>query len=553
MTASAISRPHRLLIPLAALLAVHPLIVHGCSCGHDFDFHILNWFEAAQQLVRLHFPQWANTPAYNAGEPRFVFYPPLSWLIGATLGLILPWTVTPVVFTWLALTLSGFTMHRLASRYAGPTAALLAAIFYLANPYMLFTAFERTAYAELLAAAWIPLLLAAAFAETPSILGIATPVALLWLTNAPAAVMCTYALALITLLRLGGRLGGPSFAGFIGKGWGAFPAATTKFAATIAAGTLLGLALPAFYLLPAAYEQRYVTVAMAVIPGMRIVDNTLFHHTADAPHDAVLQTASILAILLLTLTALALTRKSSLRASLAILTAIIAFLLTPLSLPIWHHAPELAFLQFPWRILAILAAILSLAIALAFDRLKPNILGLTAVVLALALAVPAYRAFAQPCDPSDTVAARLALFHSTTGSDPTDEYTPAPADNDSLQHADPPFWLTPPQSPDTQPDQTHPGPAPRHLTLDLPAPQVLVLNLRDYPAWRIARNGTPVTHRIQRNDDLVAIPLPAGPSTIDIAESHPADRILGDVLSCAALLAAAALRRHRKAAPAALA
>ena len=35
----------------------------------------------------------------------------------------------------------------------------------MANPYMLFTAYERTAYAELLAAAWIPLLLLAVLRE----------------------------------------------------------------------------------------------------------------------------------------------------------------------------------------------------------------------------------------------------------------------------------------------------------------------------------------------------------------------------------------------------
>jgi hypothetical protein len=72
-------RLHRLLIPLAALLAVLPLLLHGPSCGHDFDFHLLNWLEATSQLRHLGWPHWAYTPAYNAGEPRFLFYPPLSW------------------------------------------------------------------------------------------------------------------------------------------------------------------------------------------------------------------------------------------------------------------------------------------------------------------------------------------------------------------------------------------------------------------------------------------------------------------------------------------
>jgi len=114
---NASNRRSLLLIPLAALIAIAPLIQYGCSCGHDFDFHLLNWMEVARQFSHgnIH-PQWAFTPAFNAGEPRFVFYPPLSWILGALLGLLLThlpaikeaaaWNATPILFTWVALTLS---------------------------------------------------------------------------------------------------------------------------------------------------------------------------------------------------------------------------------------------------------------------------------------------------------------------------------------------------------------------------------------------------------------------------------------------------------------
>src|SRR5580698_7848736 len=192
-----------LLIPIAALVAIIPLLTKGCSCGHDFDFHIVSWMEAARQFTHgnLH-PHWAYTPAYNAGEPRFVFYPPLSWTIGAILGLVFPWTWTPVLYTWLTLTAAGLALYHLAKDFTTPYAAILAAAFYMVNPYMLFTAYERTAYAELLAAAWIPLLLHAILRREVTVPRIAIPVALLWLTNAPAAVMSCYALALLTVLRL---------------------------------------------------------------------------------------------------------------------------------------------------------------------------------------------------------------------------------------------------------------------------------------------------------------------------------------------------------------
>src|ERR1700679_2013926 len=192
-----------ILIPLAALVAITPLIARGCSCGHDFDFHLLNWLEAARQFTpgNLH-PHWAYTPAYNAGEPRFVFYPPLAWTIGAILGLILPWTWTPIAYTWLALSAAGLSLYFLASEFTSPPAAVVAAVLYTVNPYMLFTAYERTAYAELLAAAFIPLLLHAILRPQITIPGIAIPIALLWLTNAPAPVMSCYALALLTIVRI---------------------------------------------------------------------------------------------------------------------------------------------------------------------------------------------------------------------------------------------------------------------------------------------------------------------------------------------------------------
>src|ERR1700723_3397758 len=275
-----------LLIPLAAFVAIVPLLVFGRSCGHDFDFHIPSWFRAPPQVPPRNFhPHWAYTPAWNAGEPRFVFYPPLSWTIGALLGLIFPWTWTPILYTWLALTASGLALHRLARDFTTPSAGLIAATLYTVNPYMLFTAYERTAFAELLAAAWIPMLLHAILRKQVTTPRIAIPIALLWLTNAPAAVMSCYALALLTLIRL------------------AKPSSLRKeIAINSISGTILGLALAAFYIVPAAYERRFVQIAMAIIPNMRIQDNFLFHHTGDLAHDQVLHTASILAVILLTLT-----------------------------------------------------------------------------------------------------------------------------------------------------------------------------------------------------------------------------------------------------------
>src|SRR5580698_5429888 len=190
------------IILLAAFVVILPLLLRGASCGHDLDFHMTNWMEVAEQWRHgILWPRWAFTPAWGAGEPRFLFYPPLSWLLGGLLTLLMPVRFVPAVFTFIALTACGLTMPRLAAEWTTPRCALLAAVVFMANPYLLFCAYERCAYGELLAAAWMPLLLLAALRLRISVRSIAVPVALLWLTNAPSAVMGCYLFALIALLR----------------------------------------------------------------------------------------------------------------------------------------------------------------------------------------------------------------------------------------------------------------------------------------------------------------------------------------------------------------
>jgi hypothetical protein len=693
-----------LLIPIAVLLTIHPLLIHGPSCGQDLGFHIQSWLDAASQLRQGHYPHWDTTAAWNAGEPRFLFYPPLSWLLGAILTLIFPISLCPTLFIAIAFFASGLTFYKLASEFASPNAALIASTLYLANPYMLFTAFERSALAELLAAAWIPLLLLAALSRRPTIRGIAIPLALLWLTNAPAAVIGSYALALIATLRVlqtliasprlssrpepdpelvegagaversqhstqratpsqasakiqypkslapatirypeplgSGLIGSQKEGGFSpwGKLFRTAPESPLRLALTYLAGTLLGLTLPAFYLLPAAYERRFIQVAMAIIPNLRYQDNFLFTHTADAAHNAVNHTISTLALTLLIVTTLLVltffaTRKkpailtlsspkgqrsrracpegsrrnpeelhatntassfstttpkpASLAPTVALLTLTIALLLTPFSTPIWQHLPNLAYIQFPWRLLILLTPILALTIALLLDtrsnlgapclasetwvrRVPSSLVTALTLILPLTLSAISYRLYHQSFDPTNNPATLSQLFTTHHGFPPTDEYTPTQADNDPLRTTNPAYWLAhAPNDPapntlptaaelnpnvntdDTPipPNQTLSTHAPHHLTLTLIQPSLLVLNLRDYPNWQLTNtheNSLNMDHprHIARNDGLIAISIPAGQSTIDITWHRTLDEQLGLALSAFSLMAVALTYRR---------
>jgi hypothetical protein len=519
---------------------------------------------------------------------------------------------------------SGFTMYHLAKHYASPHIALLASAFYIANPYMLFCAFERTAFAELLAAAWIPLLFLAVLRPRPTVHGIAIPIALLWLTNAPAAVMGCYTFALIATLRVtssfirsgtglrAGTLGYPeaSASGLITsrKRGGFSPGGLhpLNLTLTYTLGTLLGLALPAFYLIPAAYERRFVQVAMAIIPNMRYQDNFLFTNTADAAHNAVNHTASTLAITILALTittiaALCLQyRKKGVPEQfvisteaqsaqwrdlhlepaplLIILTLLIAFLLTPLSTPIWAHLPNLPYLQFPWRLLTILSCVLTFSLTLLLNRVAwtsslSSISYLVSPLLFLALTFTAYHLYAQACDHPSLPTSIATLFSTGHGAPPTDEYTPTDADNDHLRTNNPGYWLatdlnspapnTTPTAAELNPNiatddtpipdsQTLSTPAPHHITITTATPQYLILNLRDYPNWQVSRTNpkaevTMIREHAQRGDGLLAIALTEGTYNLDITWHRTLDQTLSLITSALALIALALtyLPRHQ--------
>ena len=567
MNASAADRLWLLGIPVAAAIAIAPLADHGPSYGHDFHFHLLNWMEAVRQFAHgTLYPRWAFSAAFNAGEPRFVFYPPLSWTLGALIGLLLThiprlsaegaWAAAPILYTWICLTTSGLTMYRAARAYSRPGAALLASVVYILNPYMLFTAYERTAYAELLAAAWMPLLLAALLLDELRAREIAIPIALLWLTNAPAAVIGCYTLAVIALLRM---IRGAHEHAFLTR----IRRNSRLIALPVATGALLGVGLAAIYFVPAAYERQFVQVGMAIVGGARVDKNFLFEHTGASPdarmHDAVLGTASWIAVTLMAAATIALLlcwkneRKQPAGTpafplgTLAALFAVSAFLLTTASNPIWQHTPELPFLQFPWRLLTLIAPVFALAFAAAMSqvRLRAWVVVASASLSAALLTFICYGQFRQYTDPDESVSASLQGFEQNQGTDPTDEYTPQTADNDALQPGDPPYWLAS-QATAAPPSDSRPGTAPQHLNLTTPAARYLILNLRDYPAWTVMVNGRVDTDRVQRDDGLIALALPAGRAKIDIRYRRMPDEIVGDALTPVSLLIVVLLEVRRR-------
>ena len=112
-----------------------PSFFLGTPSGHDLEFHLYSWLEVLAQWKRgVVYPRWAAMAHWAYGEPRFVFYPPASWTLGAALSALLPWTIISGVYIWLALVAAGVSMFMLARTWLDRRDAVFAAALYAANP-----------------------------------------------------------------------------------------------------------------------------------------------------------------------------------------------------------------------------------------------------------------------------------------------------------------------------------------------------------------------------------------------------------------------------------
>lgn len=514
----------RLALASVCFLAITPFFWRGIPSGHDFEFHLFSWMEVLGQWKHgILYPRWAALAHWGYGEARFLFYPPASWTLGAALGAILPWKLVPGAYCWTVLALAGLSMYRLAREWLPAPDALFAAALYAVNPYHLVIVYWRSAFAELLAAALLPLLLLWVLRlKEPGfrpVLWLSLTLAAAWLTNAPAAVMIQYSVAGLAAL-LAARE----------HSW--------RLLARAALAVALGAGLASFYLIPAVYEETWVKIGEVLAPGVRPQDNFLFTSIPDVDHNRFNLLVSILAAVEISAVAAAIWLSRGWRAQqrspwilLSCWGGLAALVMVSITNPLWQHLPKLRFVQLPWRWLLCLNAALAILLTMATRRWSSRMLA--SVALLAVVVIPAYRIQQPWWDSASDIEEMRDAVSEGTGYEGTDEYVPAGADPYELNKDQPQVVASYHEAKPTQVLQW--GPVDKHFVVHTDGLELMTVRLFNYPAWEATVNGKPVATQTTDVTGLMQIPLMPGTNDVRLHFGRTRDRTIGGEISLLSL------------------
>ncbi len=410
-------------------------------------------------------------------------------------------------------------MFLLARRWLNDRDAIFAATFYAVNPYHLVIVYWRSAFAELLASALVPLLVLllwrAADGERRATVPLALLLAAAWLTNAPAAVMIHYSLALLIVFLAWSRK-------------------SQKLLWTAGIAIVVGALLAAFYLLPAIHEQRWVEIANAVSAGSRPADNFLFVRTTDAEHDAFNRIVSWIGVLEVVVILLAagvgrLWRRDrrELWRALLIWAVACCVLMLPFSILLWEVLPKLRFMQFPWRWLLCLSMVFTVFVAIGLRSWwqRSAVCAISILVIALGwkyIQAPWWDTAADLREMQDNMITGV-------GYEGTDEYTPVGADPSAIDKDARKVTIAGPARGAIE--VLHWDAESKMFTVQASAADQVALRLFRYPAWRAFVNGREVQTAVREGTGQMLVPISAGMNHVEIRFVRTWDRSAGGWIS----------------------
>ena len=400
------SLPARLADPLLRLLsnrtawvlllllipAMLPLAAPGYFFKAHDGSHSVSYLVEFDQAIRdgLIWPIWGPDYAVGFGYPVWLVYAPLAYFVAEFFHLLGFGLTVAVKLTWaLGFLLGAAGMYRLARRWWGPAAGLIAALAYTYAPYHLVQIYVRGALAEFLALAWFPWVLLA-FVE---LWDDPRPRRVAWAGLALGALMLTHSQAPVMYV--------PFLAGFV-----LFKALTFRSPAgshTVRArlkpllwsgvAFALGGLLGAIFMAPLLLERRFIADLSwlhdtyyygrhFVFPSQFLSAFWGFGYSVEGAADGMSFQLGLMQVLGAAVGALAVFSRSGRGGRrlphrldalfLVVLSAATIFLMTPAAKLIWDALPLVNLMQFPWRLLALTTVTLALLAGAGASWLKDS-------------------------------------------------------------------------------------------------------------------------------------------------------------------------------------
>ena len=565
------SIPGWVLVLVLALPAIHPLLRAELPRGGDTGLHLYRLVELDHCLRQgLFFPRWMPDLVYGYGYPLFNFYAPLSTYLTEILHL-LGLAFVPALRAGFILCLlgSGLVMYLFGREVFGERAGVIAAVAYVYAPYLLYNHYVRGSLSDALAFVWFPLLfwafrrLALGGELRYLVVGASTYAALV-LTHNVSSLAATPVL-LIYLVALGlwrGR--------------------ALRWRAVIAA-LVLGLALSAFFWLPALAEKQFTRIELFMAApeyDYRLNFLTLGEllgppapvdtgcMNPDVPIQIGLLQAMLGGVPLVLAGRLRNERRWSVTAF-ALAVVGLGFMTLPPSAWLWAHLPLIRYFEFPWRLLSpatfALAVLVGGAIAALENTFRRRwaapIVAALVVVAFFVASVPSLYPRYNPPQASSPTLADVTTYQQQShalGVTSAGEYVPR-------------WAVDPPRGP-AFPGMDEGAPLAAKVDLASLPPGATITPLQErptaarwrvsaaedwslmvltfyFPGWQATVDGQPVPVEPTGPRGLIHFAVPAGEHVVTLRFVETPVRLAGDVLSALALgvlivLAVTAWRRR---------
>jgi 6-pyruvoyl-tetrahydropterin synthase-like protein len=492
------------------------------SCVIDDSVLHMSWVQqfSASLAQGNWLPRWLPDSNGGYGSPVFIFYSPLVYYITALLeygtGSVL---VAMKLVRFLALFLSGLAMFVYARRLVHSNAALAVALVYVVLPFHVLDISYWTLYAEPWAWMWFPLILLFLRLMLD---------ADRWNTRPMRMFAVCYGGLILT------HLVSAYMFSFVIAGYAAFCSRGRRFLVAlgrVGSATGLGLALAAFFLLPACYEQRFVHIDYVTLrPEFNFRNTFLFFPAADFIRQAPFQsrTTSLLQIITVfqavwAITGLLLILRTgnaidTVKREIAIAAGIglsCLFLMSCLSAWVWDWVPRLSQIQFSTRWLSVFSWAVALIGGMSLDlfrkRAPQSWLKLLHFSLAFIMVLGTGVLILNGCFLSEeqNERARRSVQNAP-------EYNPRAMvgwQRQEIWPSDEPFTLLQGQA-QVRIEQW--SAEDRSLVVEAETPVRLRIRLFDYPGWSVLDNGVVISPRVDATTGAMALDLSAGKHGIKI-------------------------------------